>query len=53
MPKMRDKVRQLKKMDTPSIDGMKAYYNFTKRYGALKGKTPSEEALIKVDGKNR
>lgn len=32
---------------------MKAYYNFTKKHGALNGKTPSEEAMIKVDGKNR
>ncbi len=50
----REKVfRSLKKIDTPIIDGMKAYYNFTKKHGILKGKTPSEEALIKVDGKNR
>ena len=50
----REKVfRGLKKIDTPIIDGMKTYYNFTKKHGALKGKTPSEEALIKVDGKNR
>jgi transposase-like protein len=50
----REKVfRGLKKMDTPIIDGMKVYYNFTKKHGALKGKTPSESALIKVDGKNR
>ncbi|MCV0372987.1 MAG: DDE-type integrase/transposase/recombinase [Nitrosarchaeum sp.] len=50
----REKVfRGLKKMDTPILDGMKVYYNFTKKHGALKGKTPSEEALIKVDGKNR
>lgn len=50
----REKVfRGLKKIDTPIIDGMKVYYNFTKKHGALKGKTPSEEALIKVDGKNR
>ena len=50
----REKVfRGLKKIDTPIIDGMKAYYNFTKKHGALNSKTPSEEALIKVDGKNR
>jgi hypothetical protein len=50
----REKVfRGLKKMDTPILDGMKVYYNFTKKHGALKGKTPSESALIKVDGKNR
>ena len=49
----REKVfRGLKKIDTPVIDGMKAYYNFTKKHGALKG-NPSEEALIKVDGRNR
>jgi putative transposase len=50
----REKVfRGLKKMDTPILDGMKVYYNYTKKHGALKGKTPSESALIKVDGKNR
>ena len=50
----REKVfRGLKKMDTPILDGMKVYYNFTKKHGALKDKTPSESALIKVDGKNR
>ena len=50
----REKVfRGLKRMDTPILDGMKVYYNFTKKHGALKGKTPSESALIQVDGKNR
>lgn len=50
----REKVfRGLKKMDTPILDGLKAYYNFTKKHGALKGKTPSESALIEVDGKNK
>jgi len=50
----REKVfRGLKRKDTPVLDGMKVYYNFTKKHGALKGKNPSEEALIKVDGKNR
>lgn len=50
----REKVfRGLKKIDTPILDGMKVYYNFTKKHGALKGKTLSESALIKVDGKNR
>ena len=37
----REKVfRGLKKFDTPLIDGMKAYYSFTKKHGSLKGKTP-------------
>lgn len=50
----REKVfRGLKKMDTPIIHGMKAYYNFTKKHGALEGKTPSEQAKIIVEGKNR
>jgi len=44
----REKVfRGLKKMDTPVIDGMRVYYNFTKKHGALKGKTPE------IDGKNK
>ena len=50
----REKVfRGLKKFDTPLIDGLKAYYNFTKKHGSLKGRTPAEEALIEVDGKNK
>jgi putative transposase len=50
----REKVfRGLKKKDTPILEGMKAYYNFTKKHGALKDKTPSEAALIEVGGKNR
>jgi putative transposase len=50
----REKVfRGLKRMDTPILDGMKVYYNFTKKHGALKGKTPSEQAMIKVDGANK
>ena len=50
----REKVfRGLKKIDTPIIDGMKTYYNFTKKHGSLKGKTPAEQAMIKVDGKNK
>ena len=50
----REKVfRGLKRIDTSVIDGLRVYYNFTKKHGALKGKTPSEEALIIVDGKNK
>ncbi len=45
--------RGSKKFDTPLIDGMKAYYNYTKKHGGLKGKTPAEEAMIKVDVKNK
>ncbi len=49
----REKVLSLKKIDMPLIDGMKAYYNFTKKHGSLKGKTPAEQAMIEVDGKNK
>ena len=45
--------RDLEKFDTPLIDGLKAYYNFTKKHGSLKGRTPAEEALIEVDGENK
>ena len=50
----REKVfRGLKKMDTPILDGMKAYYNLTKKHGALKGQTPAQASMIEVDGKNK
>ena len=50
----REKVfRGLKKMDTAIIDGMRVYYNFTKKHGALKGQTPAESAMIKIDGANK
>ena len=50
----REKVfRGLKKFDTPLIDGMKAYYNYTKKHSALQGRTPAQASLIEVDGKNR
>ena len=51
----REKVfRGLKKMDTPIIAGLKLWYNFSKEHGGLGGDvTPSEAALIKVDGCNK
>ena len=50
----REKVfRGLKKFDTPRIDGLKTYYNFTKKHLALQGRTPAQASVIKVDGKNR
>lgn len=42
-----------KKKDKPIFEGMKAYYNFTKKHDALKDKSPSESAMILVDEKNR
>ena len=51
----REKVfRGLKKKDTPLIQGLKLWYNFSKEHGGLGGDvTPSEAALIKVDGDNK
>ena len=50
----REKVfRGLKKIDTAVLDGMRAYYNFTKKHGALNGMTPVQASLIEADGKNK
>ncbi len=50
----REKVfRGLKKMDTAILDGMRVYYNYTKKHGSLKSKTPAQASLIEVDGKNK
>ena len=50
----REKVfRGLKKMDTAILDGMRVYYNFTKKHSALNGKTPAQASLIEIDGKNK
>ena len=50
----REKVfRGLKKTDTAILDGMRVYYNYTKKHGALNGQTPAESALINVDGTNK
>ena len=40
-------------MDTSILDGMRVYYDFTKKPGALKGKTPAQASMIEVDGKNK
>ena len=53
---MRDRekaFRGLKKMDTAILDGMRIYYNHTKKHGALEGKTPSQVSMIEVDGGNK
>ncbi len=50
----REKVfRGLKKTYTAILDGMRVYYNFTKKHGSLNGQTPAESALISVDGTNK
>lgn len=53
---MRDRektMRGLKIEDTPIIDGHRLYYNFVRPHEALNGKTPSEEAGITIEGKNK
>ena len=50
----REKVfRGLKKEDTSVIDGMRTYYNFTKKHSGIGGKTPTEQAGIIVEGSNK
>ena len=50
----REKVfRGLKRIDTPVIDGLRVYYNFTKKHQALNGRTPAEASMIEIDGKNK
>ena len=50
----REKVfRGLKRMDTAVLDGMRIYYNYAKKHGYLKGMTPAEASLIRVDGPNK
>ena len=50
----REKVfRGLKKMDTAVLDGMRVYYNYTKKHSGIDGMTPAQASLIDVDGKNR
>ena len=45
--------RGLKKKDNPIIDGLKIYYNFTRKHRGIDGLTPSESAGIVIDGKNK
>jgi len=46
-------MRTLEKADTPILAGMRICHNFVKPHMALEGKTPVEEAGIKVEGKNK
>lgn len=46
-------MRGLKMEDTPIVDGNRIYYNFIKPHEALNGKTPSEQAGITIDGKEK
>jgi transposase-like protein len=46
-------MRTLEKSDTPILAGMQIYHNYVRPHEALKGKTPSEAAGIKVEGQNK
>ena len=45
--------RDLKKMPTLVLDGMKVCYNFTKKYRIFERKDTSRPSLIELDGKNK
>ena len=46
-------MRTLEKPDTAILTGMQLYHNYIRPHEALKGKTPSEAAGIKVEGDNK
>ena len=43
----------LKKMDTPIIEGYRIYHNYIRGHEALGGKIPADMASIKVEGQNK
>jgi putative transposase len=45
--------RGLKSIKTPFANGHQLYSNFIKSHEALNGKTPSEEAGITIEGKDK
>jgi transposase-like protein len=52
--RQREKVmRSLKRPDTPVLSGYQIYHNYIRPHEALNGKTPSEAAGIKVEGKDK
>jgi hypothetical protein len=46
-------MRGLKIDTTPIVEGHRLYYNFIKPHDALYGKTPSDEAGITIEGKDK
>ena len=50
----REKVmRGLKRADTPILKGYQLFHNYVRPHEALGGRTPSEMAGVKVEGKNK
>ena len=46
-------MRTLERGDTPTLSGMQIFHNYIRPHQALKGKTPSEVAGIKILGKDK
>jgi hypothetical protein len=46
-------IGSVKKMDTPILMGYQIYHNYFREHEGLVGKTPSEVAGIKIEGKNK
>jgi hypothetical protein len=46
-------MRGIKIDEIPIVESHRLYYNFIKPYEALNGKTPSEEAGITIEGKDK
>ena len=46
-------MRGLKKADTPILTGYQLFHNYIRPHMGLDGKTPSEVAGIKIEGKNK
>ena len=45
--------RGLKKKDSPIIDGLRIYYNFTKKHSSFNDLTPTEASGININEKNK
>ena len=46
-------MRTLEKTDTPILSGMQIFHSYVRPHEALRGKTPSEAAGIKIEGENK
>jgi hypothetical protein len=50
----REKImRGIKRMDSPIFKGYQLYHNYFRSHEGLNGKTPSEAANIKIEGRNK
>lgn len=48
-----EKMRGIKKMDTPILTGCQLYHNYFRPHEGLAGKTLAEVAGIRIEGKNK